>query len=178
MNGTFSGSVFLGVPAVLTKKQQSNLDQWLEWLKSQAMEIVRLERNAYSQEPWRGLMKRLSNVDGVVLLGFHQLYVQSATWRSNTREETYIAGCWTSPWLHLEAGMAVALGLPVLVACDEGVEEGVFSPNVWGSQVRGTALASPGKAGVEWLRLVRSYRIMRKQGIFQTGASLQTIGSG
>ncbi len=176
MNDTYSPSVFLGLPAVLTKRQQPHLERWLGWLKSQTIGIVRLERDAYDQEPWRGLMKRLSNVDGVVLLGFRQLYIQSATWRPDTREEAHIAGCWTSPWLHLEAGMAVAFGLPVLVASDEGVEEGVFSPDVWGGRVHGTALTSPGKAGAEWLELVRNYRILRKQSNSQAGASLHTVG--
>jgi hypothetical protein len=57
--------------------------------------------------------------------------------------------------------MAVALGLPVLVASDEGVEEGVFSPDVWGSQVHGTMVSSPGEAALEWLELVRRHSMLR-----------------
>ena len=61
--------------------------------------------------------------------------------------------------------MAVALGLPVLVAPDEGVEEGVFSPDVWNKQVHCAVLKSPGKAGMEWLELVREHWISSKHGI-------------
>jgi hypothetical protein len=75
------------------------------------------------------------------------------------------AGWWTSSWLHLEAGMAVALGLPVLVAADAGVEEGVFSSDVWSGQVHGTALSSPGEAAIEWLELVRRHWTLRRHGI-------------
>jgi hypothetical protein len=58
--------------------------------------------------------------------------------------------------------MAVMLGLPVLVALEEGVEEGAFSRDVWGSQVHGTVLNSPGKASVQWLELVHRGWIARK----------------
>lgn len=162
MNDATSASVFLGVPAVLTTSQQPYLEQWLRWLKDQTLNVVRLERGAYEQDPWRMLVGLLSQTDGVILLGFRQLDVRTATWRPHTKEQAHMAGWWTSPWLHLEAGMAVMLGLPVLVAPDEGVAEGVFSRDVWGSQVHGTVLSSPGKASVGWLELVRRGWIARK----------------
>lgn len=165
MNDSISASIFLGVPAVLTATQQSYLEQWLGWLEDQTLDVIRLERDAYGREPWRTLTELLSHTDGLVLLGFRQLDARSATWRPHTKEEARVAGFWTSPWLHFEAGLAVALGLPVLVASDEGVEEGVFSPDVWGSQVHGTVLRSPGKVGMEWLKLVRRHWISRKPGI-------------
>jgi hypothetical protein len=158
IHNTTRASVFLGVPAVLTARQQSYLEQWLEWLESQSLDVVRLERPAYSQYPWRTLTELISQADGVVLLGFRQLDARTATWRPHTKEEGHPAGWWTSPWLNLEAGLAVMLGLPVLVAPDEGVQEGVFSPDVWGGQVYGTAISPPGKASMEWLELVYRHR--------------------
>ena len=162
MNIATSASVFVGVPAVLAPRQQPYLEQWLRWLDDQALNVVRLQRDAYGQDPWRTLTGLLSQTDGAILLGFRQLDAQTATWRPNTEEEAHRAGWWTTSWLHLEAGMAVVLGLPVLVAPDEGVEEGVFSPNVWGNQVNGTVLSSPGKVGMKWLELVHRHWISRK----------------
>ncbi len=157
-------SVFLGAPTVLTTRQQPYLEQWLGWLEDQTLDVVRLERAAYGRDPWRTLTGLLSQTDGVVLLGFRQLDARAATWRPQTKEEVHAADWWTSPWLHLEAGMAVMLGLPVLVVPDEGVEEGVFSPDVWDNQVHGTVLSSPGRAGTEWLELVQRRWILRKNG--------------
>jgi hypothetical protein len=165
MSDDTSARVFLGVPAVLTARQRSYLEQWLRWLEDQTLAIVRLERDAYGQDPWCMLGELLSHTDGVVLLGFRQLDARAATWRPYTKEEGRLAGWWTSPWLHLEAGMAVALGLPLLVAADEGVEEGVFSPDVWSNQVHGAVLNSPGNTGMEWLELVRRHWISRTRGI-------------
>jgi hypothetical protein len=163
MNDSISASVFLGAPAVLTVSQQSHLEQWRKWLEHQALEVVRLERSAYSRDPWFTLAELLSHTDGVILLGFRQLDARAAIWRPHTEEEAHSADWWTSAWLNLEAGMAVALGLPVLVAPDEGVKEGVFSSNVWSGQVHGTALRSPGEASTEWLELVRKRWMARRQ---------------
>jgi hypothetical protein len=165
MSDDICARVFLGAPAVLTKRQQSYLEQWLRWLEDQTLAVVRLERDAYGQDPWYVLGELLSHTDGVVLLGFRQLDTRAAIWRPHTKEEAHLAGWWTSPWLHSEAGMAVALGLPVLVAPDEGVEEGVFSPDAWSNQVHGAVLNSPGEASMEWVELVRRHWISRKHSI-------------
>jgi len=163
MNDAVSSRVFLGVPTVLTARQQPYLEQWLGWLKDQNLDVVRLERGAYGQDPWRTLKGLLSQADGVVLLGFRQLDARTATWRPHTKEETHSTDWWTSPWLHVEAGMAVMSGLPLLVAADEGVEEGVFNPKVRDNQVHGTALSSPGKVGMEWLELVQRRWMLLKR---------------
>jgi len=161
MNDSTSTRVFLGMPAVITAHQQQYLDQWLGWLDDQALEVVRLERGDYGSDPWLRLTELLSRVDGVVLLGFRQLDARIAIWRPATNEEVRTPGWWTTPWLHAEAGIAVGLGLPVLAAPDDGVTEGVFSPDVWSSHVHGTALRSPDEARAGWLELVRDHRRSR-----------------
>jgi len=86
---------------------------------------------------------RCSQVDGVVVLGFDQLEAPTTRWRAGTPEETAGAACWTSPWMQVEAGMAVATGLPVLVAADPSVREGVFDPEIHGDGVYGVGLGGP-----------------------------------
>jgi hypothetical protein len=157
MNEPIPARVFLGMPSIITARQQPYLEQWLRWLDDQALEVVRLERDAYARDPWPRLTELLSRVDGVALLGFRQLDVRTAIWRPDTKEEVPAAGWWTSPWLHLEAGIAVALGLPVLAAPEDGVTEGVFSPDVRTGGVHGAALSAPGETRTEWLQLVREH---------------------
>jgi hypothetical protein len=161
MNNSMSPRVFVGMPAIITARQQPYLDQWLGWLKDQALDVVQLERGAYGSDPWRGLTELLSRVDGVALLGFRQLDARAAIWRPATNEEARAPGWWTSPWLHVEAGIAVGLGLPVLAAPDDEVTEGVFSPDAWSGGVFGTALSSPDETRAEWLELVREHRRSR-----------------
>ena len=73
MNDSIPARVFLGVPAVLTASQRPYLEKWLEWLDVQALNIIRLERNAYGQEPLHALTKLISQADGLIVLGFRQL---------------------------------------------------------------------------------------------------------
>jgi hypothetical protein len=156
-----SARVFLGMPAIITDRQQPYLEQWLGWLADQDLDVVRLERGAYARDPWPRLTELLALADGVVLLGFRQLDARTAIWRPGTGEEVPAAGWWTSPWLHLEAGMAVALALPVLAVPEDGVTEGVFGPEVRTGTVHGAALSAPGAARLEWAELVRARRRSR-----------------
>lgn len=155
--------VFLGAPSVLTAEQEPELERWVDWIEQQGSEVVRLSRDAYGGDPWRALTRLFCQVDGVLLLGFRQLDARNAVWRPDTKEEHPSGGWWTTPWLHIEAGMAVALGLPVLVAPETDVADGVFHPDVWGTQVNGIALSSPGTEADGWLSAVREHRDLRAQ---------------
>jgi hypothetical protein len=153
--------IFMGVPAVLTWRQQERLDRWLDWIERQSLGVVQLERPEYCAEPWPQLRQYLARADGVVILGFKQLDARRAIWRPGTSEESDVAGWWTSPWLHLEAGMAIAMRMPLLVAAEEDVNEGVFSREVWGDYLHGAAIDDPG--GAAWLELVRNHSATRSQ---------------
>ena len=88
--------------------------------------------------------------DGVFVLGFRQLVVDSAVWRADTAERAAVSGeAWTSPWLQIEAGMALAAGLPVLVAAEADVREGVFARDTWTGHLAGTSLDEPCPATVD-----------------------------
>lgn len=154
--------VFLGAPSILTPAQQTTLDRWAGWLEEQSFEVIRLGRDGHGDDPWHTLPRLLAQVDGVVLLGFRQLHAPDAVWRPDTEEENRSARCWTSPWLQLEAGMAVARSLPVLVAPEDDVAEGVFQPQTWNARVRGTRLTPPGTGTGDWLDAVRAHRAHRR----------------
>ncbi|RMB80690.1 hypothetical protein [Streptomyces shenzhenensis] len=150
--------VFLGAPSILTPGQQTTLERWVGWLERQPFQVVRLGRDGHGDDPWHTLSRLLTQVDGIVLLGFRQLHAPDAVWRPDTGEESRSARWWTSPWLQLEAGMAVALSLPVLVAPEDDVAEGVFQPETWNGQVRGTRLSTPGTGTGDWCDAVRAHR--------------------
>lgn len=162
MSDSGSSRVFLGAPSILTPDQQTKLEQWVVWLERQPFQVIRLGRDSHGEDPWRTLSRLLSRVDGVVLLGFRQLDARDSVWRPDTKEEAASSSWWTSPWLQLEAGMAVASALPVLVAPEAGVKEGVFNPEVWKGRVNGTVLSTPGTATDDWLCAVRERRDHRE----------------
>jgi hypothetical protein len=136
--------VFVSRAAALSGPQQRIAGQWADALAGLGLEPVTLTRDEYAPTPWRQLRSLLGSCDGVVVLGFR-----------TTEGPT--------PWNQLEAGLGIMGGLPVLVAPEEGVADGAFSPDVWGEDVSGVSLrvwerseplAEP--ALQDWLSAVRS----------------------
>jgi hypothetical protein len=63
-------------------------------------------------------------------------------WPTETDEAAAPAHWWPTPWNDLEAGLAIMASIPVLVAAEEGIQEGVFSSDTWGGNVRGCRLSA------------------------------------
>ncbi|CAM5580332.1 hypothetical protein GCM10010378_35520 [Streptomyces viridochromogenes] len=164
MSPTGEAEVFLGAPSILTAPQQTRLEQWVAWLEGESFRVRRLNRDCHGEDPWHTLTEVLCQADGVVLLGFRQLDARRSVWRPGTEEEAPSSTWWTSPWLQLEAGIAVGLSLPVLVVPEDGVTEGVFDPAGWTGQVTGTALHTPGAGAGPWSDAVRRSRLLRADG--------------
>jgi hypothetical protein len=135
--------VFVSRAAVLGPAESGIAAQWSAALEGLGLAPVELTREEYLVPPWPQLRALVRSCQGVVVLGFRER---------------------PTPWSHVEAGLGIMAGLPVLVA-DEGAAEGVFSPDVWGDEVRGVSLgiweraeprAEP--ALQDWLSSVRSRR--------------------
>ncbi len=135
--------VFVCEPSGLSSAQRLVSDRWHERLFEYGFDVDQLRSDSYELDPWRGLLRRMDSADGVLVLGFGQLFVSSGTWRRGTEQETDMVGTWTSSWLQVETGMALAAGIPVLVASESGVCEGVFAPDTWIGRLRGTAAEAP-----------------------------------
>jgi len=147
--------IFLCEPSTLNSTQRRISDEWHERLFGLGFDVDQLRSNSYQPNPWDELLRRFDGADGVLVLGFRQLRVSSGTWRRGTEEETELAATWSSSWLHLEAGMALALGVPVLVAPESDVSEGVFASDIWMGPLRGTTAEDPDLTAVhEWARAV------------------------
>jgi hypothetical protein len=83
----------------------------------------------------------MESASAVVVFGFRQMWVESGVWRPGTLEQAETAPVhWTTPWVQIEAGMAAARRLPLLVVAEDGVTEGAFGGDVWREPVFGTAL--------------------------------------
>lgn len=143
--------------------------------------MEQLRRESYRNNPWPDLLGFLSSCDGVLVLGFRQLTVHSASWRLGTDEESKVAVAWTSPWLHTETGMALAAQVPVLVAAEYGVEEGVFDSEIWTGPLLGTSAETPdGRIVTRWAASIaaRAEGKSLPQGFSVAGVNFLTTTSG
>lgn len=151
-----SHTALLCAPAMRDVAQQRIYRQWCDRIGSMGMRVDALRRADYSTDPWDRLPALMRRADGVVVLGFRQLEITQGVWRRGTPEVAHVAATWTSPWLHVEAGMAIALGKPVLIAPEDGVAEGVFAPETQTANVFGVAVDQPRASAVErWAAAVR-----------------------
>lgn len=147
--------VFVGEPSLLTPTQRCLSDRWHVRLFEAGCALCVVQRENYKSDPWPGLRDRLDESDGALILGFSQLAIHRGTWRPETQEQAAVTSLWTSPWLQVEVGMAIALDLPVLVAAESAVSEGAFCAGVWSGNLYGTSLDCPDDQVVdEWLEAV------------------------
>jgi len=120
--------VFLSRPTTLSHEQEASCGQIQEVLESLQLEPRTLGRSDYStSNPVNEVLAIARHCAGGVVLGFKQYYAEtliSKVGTSNAQElpQAYLP----SPWNHLEAGILVALGLPLIVLKEEGIGGGVF----------------------------------------------------
>lgn len=140
--------VFLSRPAVLSADQETAFSAWSQMLDLD-FDVQRLERHQYAEEPWAQLRAIFTQVDGVATFGFRQDVRQL---------DVMVAGASrTSPWIHIEAAMAIALRVPVLAIAEQGVADGVFEPAVWAESLYGVpAGTAPSRRAIprQWIEAV------------------------
>jgi hypothetical protein len=132
--------VFVSRPSVLSTEQEDRLREWLHRLELLELESVALDRDAYDIPPWDQIRSVIKGADGLLILGFRQLRVTDGVWRPDTIESRDAAPWWATPWNQIEAAFGLMAGIPVLVAHEPGVTEGVFSADVWGRDLFGVRL--------------------------------------
>ena len=162
--------VFVSRPAVLSRGQNAHLQEWLRQLELLKFDSVTLDRASYDVPPWDQIRGAIKGADGLLILGFRQLHVSEGLWRPGTIESRDAALWWATPWNHIEAGLGLMAGVPVLVAREAGVTEGVFSRDAWGGHLFGvrleanleaTSVIAPSSAGTSdavvmaWARAVK-----------------------
>lgn len=120
--------VFMSKPGTLSYRQRQVMLLIMDLLESEGFSPATLERSDY---PEFGVVSEVSRImsecAGAVILGFSQLEVRDGTWRPGTSEQRQVEGEHRStPWNHIEAGMAAMHGLPLLIVRQEPVSEGIF----------------------------------------------------
>jgi hypothetical protein len=125
---------------MLSTLQGSVLQSWSLALQERGAELRTVPRDEYTSDPFGRLRTELQLVDGAVIFGFRHMQGLHGTCCAGTSEERAAPDALASPWTQIEAGIAIAAGLPVLALAEQGIAEGVFDPTTWGHQVIGNDL--------------------------------------
>jgi hypothetical protein len=129
--------VFLSRPSALSAHRRAVFESWCAALADRGLELRTLAREEYTPDPWAPLQARIRAAQAVVAFGFRHVEVTRGVRAPATAEATAAPAALASPWVQIEAGLALAAGRRVLALAEPGVTDGVFDPATWGSQVVG-----------------------------------------
>lgn len=124
-------NIFLSRPNWVSQEYQKELDSFIELLKSHQLNPRTIGSTDYpSTSPMDGVIDLLNQCEGAVILGFPQILINSGKVKDKEIEREIVLG---TEWNHIEAGLAYASGLPILVIHDVKVTRGIFDRGVLNS---------------------------------------------
>lgn len=141
--------VFVSRPTSVTADQKAFLSVLAGRLLERGLNPRTVGVSDFGNEsPLLTVRSLLKDCHGALILGLAQTVVADGVAKAGTPREVRLAGLiLPTPWNQLEAGMAFALDLPILIVRERGVHsEGVFDPQVGDRFVHQADLTS------EWLR--------------------------
>jgi hypothetical protein len=135
--------IFLSRPSLMSPEQEMAAGRWSRSLQRMGMEQIAPLIGYVGDTLWTTLRRNLEVADGALILGLGQLRIDEGCWRPDTVAPTDPPKWWPTPWNHVEAGMAIMAGLPLLVIRENGVAGGVFDSCEWTDGIYGADLDSP-----------------------------------
>jgi hypothetical protein len=122
-----SPRIFMSRPTALSRQQEETFQAWSASLDELGFQLQQLQRQHYSDQPWDQLRHILADADGIAAFGFRQGSPVAGETRSMH----------TSPWIHIEAVMAITTSKPVLALPEPGIEDGIFDSSTWSGCLHG-----------------------------------------
>jgi len=129
----YLNNIFVSKPNTINPAQHRFYNGLEEVIKTRGLEISSLGSKQYSNKaPLLAVLELMNDCEGAVILGLKQLEVKQCIEKPGTdnpntdKKDFYLPTAWN----HLEAGIAFALGLPLLIIREKGVEGGIFDVGV------------------------------------------------
>lgn len=141
--------VFVSKPSAVAEYQTQILEGVETALLERSLRPRTLGTTDYPNiAPVDAVKEVMSECHGAVILGLKQIRVIRGVAKEGTEKEEALAEYHLpTAWNHIEAGMAFALGQPVLIIREEGVSGGVFEVGSSDRYIHEVTVP-----GDEWLR--------------------------
>lgn len=139
-------SVFLSYSRPINAEQRGFVDAVTSQLQQRGFEPRTLGVTDYDMDaPLKAIRRLMLECNGLVTLAFRRLQIERGTARPGDADAKPLDQAWlSSPYAQIEPVMAFDLGLPVLIAREQGVfAEGVLERGVLGTQVPDFDLSLP-----------------------------------
>jgi hypothetical protein len=129
------GRVFVSKISPHLPRQRMFLNDLCKLLRDSALEPVEIELDEYDKkDPIAPVIRTIRGCDALLCIGLERSHAYLLCHREGSEKQAELPhGFYSSGWLHIEAGVAYALGKPVFVLCQERiVSDGVFDRD-WNS---------------------------------------------
>jgi len=123
--------VFFSVGQPHTDEQAEFLVRVERMVRGHGLTPTTLGANFYDfRNPLAAIRDRMRKCAGAVIVGMERRYAESAIDRRGSARQTALSDlAMSTPWTHLEAGMAFMLDLPLLILKERRVyAEGILDP--------------------------------------------------
>ena len=116
----------------LSPKQSDYLNSLVLRLQRKNVLIKRYTRDEYRKSGQiGGIRNEMCKCRGVIIIGFKHIIVNSGVIRPASIDKQLVENEWLSaPWNSIEAGIATALGLPLLIIKDRSINDGIFDDSI------------------------------------------------
>ena len=126
-------TIFISRPGILDASQElflTNIKDKIKMLKK--FETKELGRDQYRhQEVLSDLVENIHGCSAMIVLGFKSTHVVSGTYRYCTPDAEPLNDRFLStPWNHIEVGIAISQKMPTLMLIDEQINDGAFALDV------------------------------------------------
>lgn len=123
--------IFLSRPNWVSNSYSKGLDNFLNLLSSHELNPRTIGTTDFpNKSPMDEVIELLYKCEGAIILGYPQIIINNGLVKDDPIIESISL---STEWNHIEAGLAHALGLPLLVIQDKSVSRGIFDRGVLNS---------------------------------------------
>ncbi len=117
--------VFISIGTPYAEPQSKFLDALIELLREFEIEPRAVNKTDFlTANPLKEISRIMRECDAAIIVAYERTYFSSGIEkRQSAQEKELKAVRYTTPWNQIEAAMAVALGLPIIVMIETGLQE-------------------------------------------------------
>lgn len=121
--------VFFSRPGASDISTREYLRALIDKVSGEGFDVIELPRSSYANSGAAAEVRRvMSGCNGVVLAAVHDLRIDYGMWRESTPDQQALTDIrMASSWVILELGIATGLGLPVLIAVSDGIDQATLN---------------------------------------------------
>lgn len=134
-------NIFVSRPTWIPKAYEEGLNHFLGFLESKKLSPRTLGSTDYPTEcPLDEVLGIMKQCSGAIILGYPQITISAGKIKNKDISSEIILA---TEWNHIEAGLAYAQGLPILIIHHENVARGIFDRGTMPKFIHSIDLSNP-----------------------------------